>query len=59
MRMLRPIDYPDIKSKQNSLPNFATQKIENIGLEEPTISYFPFMSQLDIPLQNHNNSITS
>jgi hypothetical protein len=37
----------------------STQKIENLGLEESTISYFPFVSQLDIPLQNHNNSITS
>jgi len=30
----------------------STEEIEIVGLEESTMSYFPFMSQLVIPLQN-------
>jgi hypothetical protein len=33
----------------------STQEIEIIGLEESTISYFAFMSQLIIFIENPNN----
>jgi hypothetical protein len=37
----------------------STQEIETIGLEESTISYFAFMSQLVISIENPNNCKTS
>ncbi len=60
MGMIRPRGYKDIKSKQRSLPNFVnTRNRDYIGLEESTISYFAFMSQLVISIENPNNCKTS
>jgi hypothetical protein len=33
----------------------STQEIETLGLEESTISYFAFMNQLVISIENPNN----
>jgi hypothetical protein len=37
----------------------STQEIEIIGLEESTIYYYAFMSQLVISIENPNNCKTS
>jgi hypothetical protein len=53
------LDQEVIKTSNLNYLILSTQEIETIGLEESTFSYFAFMSQLVISIENPNNCKTS